>query len=78
MVSVLADAADRKLLAPLASKDWSPDALAIGPRAVYQWCSTGILKSPVAEAVTRALRDRTTARNWTTIQKLHALATART
>ncbi len=74
LVSVLADPQDRKLLKPLEGQSWGKEALGVGPRAVYQWCPDGILKSPLATEVARLLRDRVTARNWTTITKLHALA----
>jgi len=74
LVSVLADPKDRKLLKPLEKRDWKPEALALGARAVYLWCADGILESALAAEVGRVLGDRTTARNWATITKLHALA----
>jgi uncharacterized protein (DUF1697 family) len=74
LVSVLSNPADRSILKPLAKQDWAPDALALGSRVVYLWCSAGLLDSPVAVAVGRALGAATTARNWATILKLHALA----
>jgi uncharacterized protein (DUF1697 family) len=74
LVTVLSDPADRARLLSLAEQDWSPEALALGRRVAYLWCPESILESPVAAAVNRALGDRTTARNWTTITKLNALA----
>jgi uncharacterized protein (DUF1697 family) len=74
LVVVLADPADRSRLRPLLKQDWSPDALALGKRVAYVWCATGMLKSPLNNAVSRLLRDGATARNWATIVKLHALA----
>ncbi|MDB5917280.1 MAG: hypothetical protein JWR40_1514 [Massilia sp.] len=60
-------------LAPLATQDWAPGALAIGERAAYVWCPTGVLDSAAAAAVGKLLGDATTARNWNTLCKLHAL-----
>lgn len=77
LVSVLADPKDRKLLKPLEVRDWGREALGVGPRAVYQWCADGILKSLLMAEVARVLGDRTTARNWTTITKLAELAAQR-
>jgi uncharacterized protein (DUF1697 family) len=74
MIAFLADAAGRKHLAPLQKQDWSPDALAVGAGVAYIWCANGLLESPLADAVARALKDGVTIRNWATVLKLHALA----
>lgn len=74
LVAVLADEASSALLRPLLQQDWAPDALALGRRAAYHWCGSGILTSPLAEQLSRLLRDRATTRNWATMLKLHALA----
>lgn len=71
--AVFSESADRKLLRELEATAWSPEALAVGSLAAYLWCPRGMMESPLADAVTRALRDRTTVRNWSTIGKLHAL-----
>jgi uncharacterized protein (DUF1697 family) len=76
LLSVLGNPADRSLLEPLARQSWDPDALALGSRVAYLWCSRGVLQSPMAEAVNRVLGEMTTARNWATMQKLHALTQA--
>ncbi len=73
LVAVPANPADRTLLAPLMKQDWGRDTLAIGKRAAYLWCATGVLESRLAAAVNRALGDAVTARNWATIVKLAAL-----
>ena len=65
----------RKLLEPLAQQDWAPGALAIGERAAYIWCPTGVLDSAAASAVAKLLGDATTSRNWNTLLKLDALCT---
>jgi len=74
LVTVLSDAAARAKLQPLTRQDWTPDALALGKRAAYLWCASGILDSKLSQAAARALGDAATSRNWATILKLHALA----
>ena len=74
LVAVVREPKHRSLLEPLARRDWSPDALALGRRAAYLWCASGLLDSPLWEAVGRALGEGVTSRNWTTITKLEALA----
>ena len=74
LVAILSRPADRARLDPLVRRDWAPDALALGARVAYLWCPLGILVSPLAQAVGRALGEWATTRNWATILKLHALA----
>lgn len=74
---IFSEAGQRELLVPLAEQDWAPGALAIGDGAVYVWCPTGVLDSAAAAAVNKLLGDATTARNWNTLSKLHALCSAR-
>lgn len=74
LVNVLRDPADRKLVAEIAKQDWSPDAISVGPRAVYVHCTKGVLESKLLAAVQRALGERTTARNWATLLRLQAMA----
>ncbi len=74
LVAVLRNPDDRAKLAPLARQDWTPEALAIAGRAAYLWCPNGILASRLPEALNRTLRDGVTARNWTTMTKLYAIA----
>ena len=76
LVSVLGNPADRSRLEPLTRQSWEPDALALGSRVAYLWCAQGLLESRLAEAVNRVLGETTTARNWATMQKLHALTQA--
>lgn len=73
LVAVLADPAHMRRLKPLAERDWSPEALAMGERVAYLWCADGILASRLPEAVGRALEGAVTTRNWATMTKLHAL-----
>ncbi len=77
LVAVPADAKDRAALEPLAARDWSPEALALGERVAYLWCPDGVIASRLAEAVGRLLGDAVTTRNWTTMTKLLAIAERR-
>jgi uncharacterized protein (DUF1697 family) len=74
LVAVLADPADLPRLEPLAERDWSPEAFAIGPRVAYLWCPDGVIASLLAKALGDVLGDAVTSRNWTTMKKLAALA----
>jgi uncharacterized protein (DUF1697 family) len=67
----------RKVVAPLLAADWDPEALALGRHAAYVWCPAGVLESRLVVALNKLLGDGTTARNWSTICKLHVLATAK-
>lgn len=74
LVAFLQKVADRAKLQPLANRDWGNEAIAVGKRVAYLWCPNGVLASQVADVVNRTLGDAVTMRNWTTVQKLHALA----
>jgi uncharacterized protein (DUF1697 family) len=73
MLGVLFHAKDLEKVKLLLEHDWTPEALATGPRVVYYWCPDGILDSPVAAAVARALGNSVTSRNWATVLKLREL-----
>ena len=78
LVAFLRKPEDRKLLQPLAKRRWAPEELAIGKRVAYLWCPGGILESPLLEAVSRALGDGVTTRNWATVAKLCKIAEGET
>jgi uncharacterized protein (DUF1697 family) len=61
-------------LRPMVKEIWTPDALAIGSRAAYLWCSTGILDSKLNLAFARKAGVSVTTRNWATVLKLQAAA----
>jgi uncharacterized protein (DUF1697 family) len=63
-------------LKSLESGDWAPEVLAVGEHAVWIWCAIGIIESRVAKAVGKVLKERGTARNWATLQKLQAMVDA--
>jgi uncharacterized protein (DUF1697 family) len=73
LVSVLADPKDVAKLRPLTREDWTPEVLALGPRVAYLWMPAGVMQSKVAKALDRVLGDAVTARNWSTMRKLHDL-----
>ena len=60
-------------LKPLEAGDWAPEAFAVGQHAAWLWCAIGIIESRVAKAVGKVLKERGTARNWATVEKLQAM-----
>ena len=70
---LLAGEPQRTLALALCGQDWAPEAVAIGRRAVYVWCPTGLLDSAAAAAFGKQLGDGATSRNWNTMTKLHGL-----
>jgi len=76
LVAVVNDPADLGKLDSLRKQGWGTEVLAVGKRAAYLWCPDGILAGKLIEAVSRALGDGVTTRNWATINKLHALTKA--
>lgn len=64
---------DLKKIKTLEQQEWAPEALFIGRRSAYLWCCEGILASNLNAAAARVLGDAVTARNWSTVMKLHTL-----
>lgn len=64
---------DHDAVAPLLGQDWGREALALGQRAAYVWCPSGVLQCRAAAAVGTELGDATTSRTWSTVLKLLAL-----
>jgi uncharacterized protein (DUF1697 family) len=73
LVMFTQDAATLAQLAPLEGADWAPEAFAIGRHAAWLWCANGVIESRIAKAVGKLLKDKGTARNWATVQKLQAM-----
>lgn len=67
------DPADMSRVSPLAKQQWKPEAIAVGPGAVFIWCPNGLLECKAQEAVGRALGDGMTVRNWATVTRLMKL-----
>ena len=76
LVAVPRRPADRARLAALARQDWKPEAYAVGPLAAYVWMPRGTMESKLFAALSKALGEDVTTRNWATMLKLHALAEA--
>ncbi|HJV70598.1 DUF1697 domain-containing protein [Ideonella sp.] len=76
LVAVWRNTAARAALDKLARQDWAPDAISRGRHAAYVLCTDGILASPAAQALDKALRDEVTTRNWATALKIGALLDA--
>ena len=72
IVGFVRDASDIGRLQSLSLQNWDPEALALGARASYAWCPGGVTGSPLLGAVTRAVGDSITARNWATVLKIQA------
>jgi uncharacterized protein (DUF1697 family) len=73
-VMFVQDAATLAELKPIEATDWSPEAFAAGEQAAWLWCADGMIESRLAKAVNKVLKERGTARNWATVEKLRALA----
>lgn len=73
LVMFVQDAASLDLLRPLEGEDWAPEAFAVGAHAAWLWCADGVIESRVAKAVGKVLKERGTARNWATVEKLQAM-----
>lgn len=74
LVAVTGATADHAKFAALAKQAWTPEALVVGKRVAYLWCADGIIASKLIQAMSRALGDGVTTRNWATMTRLLALA----
>lgn len=74
LVIVAPDAAALQALAPIGALALAPDRFAIGARAAYLQCGTGLLNSPAAAALLGKAGQAVTTRNWRTTLKLLELA----
>ena len=57
LVAFTGDAAILTKAKPLLKQSWAPDALAIGARAAYLWCASGILDSKLLKSFTRLVGE---------------------
>jgi uncharacterized protein (DUF1697 family) len=60
-------------LKALARADWNPEKIHVGKHAAYAWCANGILESKALETLLKSLGASGTTRNWTTLNRIHAL-----
>jgi uncharacterized protein (DUF1697 family) len=71
LVGFLGDPSDREALDQIAASGWGEERIALGAgRAVYMWMPQGVIRSRLNAAVSRALGDKVTSRNWATVVKL--------
>ena len=77
-VMFMQDASALAELKPLEAGDWAPEVFAVGQHAAWLWCASGIIESRIAKAVHKVLKERGTARNWATVEKLQAMVASDT
>jgi uncharacterized protein (DUF1697 family) len=77
MVGILLETSDREKLAEVVLKSWGEEQIALGTgaasRALFMWIPDGVIESRLNAAVTKVLKDGVTARNWSTMSKLHEM-----
>jgi uncharacterized protein (DUF1697 family) len=66
---------DAEAIEQFAAADFSPERLVVAPGVLHAWCPDGVNDSPLMKALTR-VRTTATARNWRTVEKLAAMASA--
>ena len=73
LVAFTADDASLAAAAKLVKDDWGDERIHVGTHAAYVWCANGILQSKAGTALLSGLKGQGTTRNWSTLQKLHAM-----
>jgi uncharacterized protein (DUF1697 family) len=73
LVAITNDSKALAALESLAKIEWGSDDIHVGKHAAYVWCANGILESKVAVELLKGLARSGTTRNWSTVEKLHAL-----
>ena len=58
---------------PLLKESWSPEKFAIGGKAAYLWCASGIRESRLLQAFGKVTESSITTRNWATVLKIQAV-----
>jgi uncharacterized protein (DUF1697 family) len=76
LVAFAQDAATIAGLRPLADLVVPPEQFLLRDEAAYLHCASGILESKAGEALLGKLGKGVTTRNWATVRKLQALASA--
>jgi uncharacterized protein (DUF1697 family) len=61
----------------VAKAEWESGIYHFSAQALYVWCPDGTLKSKAGVALLKNLADSGTTRNWSTIEKIHAMLQAR-
>jgi uncharacterized protein (DUF1697 family) len=76
-VSFLSAAPDPRVVRELATADVAPEQVVVIGREIYAWHPDGIQRSPLVKLLSeRRLGVTATARNWSTVTKLLALASS--
>jgi uncharacterized protein (DUF1697 family) len=74
LVGILGRPSDREKLAEVTAKNWGEEKIALGKGAaslaLFMWIPSGVIESRLNTAVSKALKDGVTARNWSTMSKL--------
>ena len=73
LVAITNDNKSLKPVEALAGAAWGDDRIHVGRHAAYLWCANGVLESEALEALLKGLKGAGTTRNWTTLNKIHAL-----
>ncbi len=73
LVAFAGKAATLEKVEALLAQAWEPDALAVGSKAAYLWCASGIIESRLSQAFSKSIGDAATSRNWATVLKLQAM-----
>lgn len=73
LVAVIGENKALKSVEALAGETWGAEKMQVGKHAAYLWCANGILESEALEALLKALKGAGTTRNWTTLNKIHAV-----
>lgn len=58
---------------PLLNESWNPEMFAIGGKAAYLWCASGIRESRLLQAFGKVTASSITTRNWATVLKIQAV-----
>jgi uncharacterized protein (DUF1697 family) len=77
LVAFVQDADRLDQVRDLAAADWGNESFAVGTHAAYMSLPDGILESRLLQQVGARIGAWMTTRNWTTVQKLHALSVKR-
>ncbi|MDM4768206.1 DUF1697 domain-containing protein [Pelomonas sp. SE-A7] len=76
LVALIEDAKALQALQPLLARDWGVEQLRQVGDCAYLSCPVGINDSPLALALSKALRSGVTTRNWSTLLKIRQALSA--
>lgn len=73
LVALTSESKKLQVLQDIARAQWGLEIVHVGKHAAYVWCANGILGSQAVTALLKSLAESGTTRNWSTIEKIHAL-----